>query len=57
MVNFPAIFIANGTAILLLLIIIFSSKKSIRHGLLGEKMFFGMVFINIIQCIIEVVTF
>ncbi|MGI6765743.1 MAG: GGDEF domain-containing protein [Lentihominibacter sp.] len=53
MINFPAIFIANGTAILLLSIILLSLKKPLRHGLLEEKIFYLMVIINILQCLIE----
>lgn len=53
MFNFPAIFIANGTAILLLLIILLSSKKPLRQGLLEEKIFYAMVVLNILQCILE----
>ncbi|MGI6090136.1 MAG: GGDEF domain-containing protein [Saccharofermentanales bacterium] len=57
MFNFPAICIANGTAILLLSIIVSSSKKSIRHGFFDEKIYFAMVILNILQCIIETVVF
>ena len=39
MVNYPAIFVSNGTAILLLLVIIFSSKRSLCNGLVDEKIF------------------
>lgn len=53
MINFPAIFIANGTAILLLSIILLSLKKPLRHGLLEEKIFYLMIIINILQCLIE----
>ena len=53
MFNLPAIYIANGTAILLLLIILFSSKKALRQGLFEEKIFFAMAILNIFQCFIE----
>ena len=57
MFNFPAIFIANGTAIILLLVVLFSVKKSLRHALFEEKVFYLMLFLNIAQCIIESVVF
>jgi GGDEF domain-containing protein len=57
MMNLPAIYITNGTAVLLLSVIHFSSKRSLRHGMLDEKMFFGMYFFNFMQCIIETITF
>ena len=57
MFNFPAILIANGTAFMLLLIILFSLKRPIRHGLFEEKIFYAMVILNILQCIIESVVF
>jgi diguanylate cyclase (GGDEF)-like protein len=57
MFNFPAIFIANGTAILLLLVVLFSAKKSLRHALFEEKVFYLMLFLNISQCLIESVVF
>ena len=41
MFNFPAIYIANGTAIMLLLIILLSSKKPFRHGLFEEDILFN----------------
>ena len=57
MYNFPAIYIANGTAILLLLVVMLSIRKPLHHGLFEEKMYYAMIVINIMQCIIEVVTF
>ncbi|MGI6687295.1 MAG: GGDEF domain-containing protein [Christensenellales bacterium] len=57
MINFPAICIANGTAILLLLIILSSIKRPLRHGLLDEKIFYAMVVLNIIQCFVETLVF
>ncbi len=57
MFNYPAICIANGTAVLLLSIILSSSKRPIRHGFLDEKLYFLMVILNILQCIIETVVF
>lgn len=57
MINFPAIFIANGTGISLLFVILLSSKKSLRHILLDEKLFYSMVILNILQCFIESVVF
>lgn len=53
MFNFPAILIANGTAILLLFVIILSPKKPLRHGLFNEKIFYAMVILNMLQCIME----
>lgn len=57
MFNFPAIYIANGTAIMLLLIILLSSKKPFRHWLFEEKIFYSMVIINIMQCLLETAAF
>jgi len=57
MYNFPAIYIANGTAVLLLLVVMLSIRKPLHHGLFEEKMYYAMIVINIMQCIIEVVTF
>jgi hypothetical protein len=51
------IHIANGTAILLLLVVLFSAKKSLRHALFEEKVFYLMLFLNISQCLIESVVF
>ncbi len=53
MFNVPAILIANGTAILLLLVILLSLKRPLRHGLLDEKIYFAMVIFNILQSSIE----
>ena len=57
MYNFPAIYIANGTAVLLLLVVMLSIRKPPHHGLFEEKMYYAMIVINIMQCILEVVTF
>ena len=57
MINIPAILIANGTAILLLIVILLSYKRPIRHVMLDEKTFYVMVILNIAQCIIETVVF
>lgn len=57
MINYPAIYIANGTALLLLLIILLSSKRPRRYGLLDDKMYHAMVILNIVQCVTETVTF
>ena len=57
MINLPAIFIANGIAVMLLLIILLSFKRPLRHVLLDEKIFFTMVILNIVQCVIETVVF
>ncbi|MGI6688175.1 MAG: GGDEF domain-containing protein [Christensenellales bacterium] len=57
MIHYPAIYIGNGTAILLLLVILLGKKRPLRHGLLDEKMYFAMVVLNIIQCIVETVVF
>jgi diguanylate cyclase (GGDEF)-like protein len=56
-INIPAILIANGTAILLLIVILLSYKRPIRHVMLDEKTFYVMVILNIAQCIIETVVF
>ncbi|NLM19557.1 MAG: GGDEF domain-containing protein [Clostridiaceae bacterium] len=57
MINFPAIYIANGTAILLLFVILLSLKSSLRYGLFEEKIFYAMVILNILQCFIESASF
>jgi hypothetical protein len=57
MINYPAIYIANGTALLLLLYILLSSKRPLRYGLPDEKVFYAMVILNIAQCLIETVVF
>ena len=53
MINLPAIYIANGAAIVLLLTILLSSNKSLRHSLFDEKIYYTMIYINILQCLIE----
>lgn len=57
MINLPAICIANGTAILLLLIVLLTSRRPLRHELLDEKIYYMMVVLNILQCLIESVVF
>ena len=57
MYNFSAIYIANGTAVLLLLVVMLSIRKPLHHGFFEEKMYYAMIVINIMQCILEVVTF
>jgi len=57
MINFPAICIANGAAIMLLAIILFNLKRSLRHGFFEEKIYYAMVILNILQCIFETTVF
>ncbi len=57
MFNFPAIYIANGTAILLLLVVVLSIKKPLYHGLFEEKIYYAMVALTIVQCIVEMAAF
>ena len=57
MINLPAICIANGTALLLLIVILLSSKRASRHGLFDEKIYYTMVTLNILQCLIESAVF
>lgn len=57
MINLPAILIANGTAILLLLVVLSSLKRPLIHGLLEDKVYYLMVIINILQCLIETIVF
>lgn len=57
MFNFPAIYIANGTAVLLLLVVILSSKRPLRHSLFEEKIYYSMVVYNILQCCVESAVF
>jgi diguanylate cyclase (GGDEF)-like protein len=55
--NLPAVYVANGAAILFLLTILLSFKKPVRHGLLDERIYNLMVYINILQCLVESATF
>ena len=57
MINLPAIFIANGAAILLLLVILTSIKRPLRQGMFEEKIFYAMVIINILLALFESVVF
>ena len=57
MINIPAILIANGTAIMLLVVILLSYKRPLRHVMLDEKIFYSMIILNILQCLIETVVF
>jgi diguanylate cyclase (GGDEF)-like protein len=57
MINIPAILIANGTAVMLLLVILSGSKRSPRHVMLDEKIYYAMVVLNMIQCVVETVVF
>ncbi len=57
MYNYPTILITNGIAVLLLLVVLLSMKKPLRHSLPEEKMYYAMVFLNILQCFVEVAAF
>ena len=57
MINLPAILIENGAAVFLLLVILSSIKKPMRYGLLDEKVYYAMIILNILQCIIESLVF
>ncbi len=57
MINLPAIYIANGTAIMLLLVVLLSMRRPLRHGLVENRIYHGMVILNVFQCLIETVVF
>lgn len=57
MINFPAIFIANGLGAALMLILIFSNRVEVRSVFLDEKLFYGMCLLTLALCLGETATF
>lgn len=57
MVNLPAILVANGLGAALMLILIFSNKKSVRSVFFDEKIFYGMCVVTFFLCLTESLTF
>ncbi|NCB93044.1 MAG: GGDEF domain-containing protein [Clostridia bacterium] len=57
MTNLPAVFIANGIAIVLLVVLLLSSNRNMRYGLLDNKIFYAMVAFTILQCFMESAAF
>lgn len=57
MIDFSDVVIANGTAIVLLVMMLLNIKKPMKASLLDEKIFYLMVTATIFQCIVETLSF
>lgn len=57
MVNIPSIFAVNGMAVMLLFSLLFNTNKRFRYSLIEDKVIFFMIFLNILQCLIEPASF
>lgn len=57
MINPPAILIASGASIMILLILLSSYRKTIRYNMLDYKLFSIMIFFALSQSIIEPLSF
>lgn len=55
--NFPAILIANFTAICLMLLILTSSQKTSKYTLVDEKLYYNMAIMTILQCLLEIISY
>ena len=57
MIDFSDVVIANGTAIVLLVMMLLNTKKPMKASLFDEKIFYLMVTATIFQCITETLSF
>lgn len=57
MINLPAILIANGTAVFLLLLLMFSYGRTLHHSELDGRFYFCMMVFSLFQSLLETGTF
>lgn len=57
MINLPAVFVANGAALLLLFITAVGSRRTLNHNTTENSIFYVMMISNALQCVIETATF
>ena len=55
--NLPAILIANGLGICLLLVLLFSKRHPARPRTLDGRLFYGMCWLNLALCVVETLSF
>ena len=55
--NLPAILIANGLGIYLLLVLLFSKRHPARPRTLDGRLFYGMCWLNLALCVVETLSF
>lgn len=57
MINLPAIYVANGSAIFLILSVAISRKRNIHFRLFDERLFSAMLAVNVAVCVTETLSF
>ena len=57
MSNCAEVLVANGTGILLMLLILHYGNKMFQVGLLADKLYCGMVWLTAALCMVEIATF
>ena len=57
MIDLPAIFIANGVGVTLMIILLISNRVNARNVFFDEKLFFHMVVMTLLLCLIETAAF
>ncbi len=56
-INIPEILVANGAAMILMLLVLFYSRRTFRIGLPDERMFYAMVLCTCLLSFLETTTF
>lgn len=56
-IDLPAVFIANGVGVALMIILLISNRVNTRNVFFDEKLFFHMVVMTLLLCLIETATF
>ena len=57
MINLPAVFVANGLGVALMLTLIFSNRRVARNMFLDDKLFYTMNWLALLLCVVETITF
>lgn len=57
MINLPSVFVANGAALLLLIITMIGSRRTLNHNTTENSIFNIMMISNALQCAVETATF
>lgn len=57
MANLPVVFVSNGAAVMMLIILFYSSQRIMKHRFMDEKLFIFMIFSTVFQCVVETATY
>lgn len=56
-INMPEVLVANGAAVLMMVIVLMSQQRSVRSEFFDEKLYYTMAAFTVLLCVAETITF